>query len=80
MGYHLSTDDLNAVITKLAETYRLYAPVLKVGEGRFTDVDVIRYDFITKAEELELDKKSDYSFKEILTPLSRHCFTSLRTM
>jgi len=74
LGYHLSTDDLNAVITKLAETYRLYAPVLKVGEGRFTDVDVIRYDFITKAEELELDKKSDYSFKEILTPLSETLF------
>ena len=74
MGYTLNRSAFSQVIAELAKTYRLYAPVLKVGEGRFTDTDVVRYDFITDASEIELDTKSDFSFKEILTPLSQTLF------
>ncbi len=74
MGYVLNRQAFDEVLVKLSESYRLYAPVRKVGEGRFTDVDVVRYDFITSLEEIELAAKSDYSFKEILTPLSQTLF------
>lgn len=74
MGFTLSTGDMDSVCSKLLQNYRLYAPVLKTGEGRFTDTDVVRYDFANSFSEIEFDKKSDYSFKEILTPLSKTLF------
>ncbi len=74
MGYTLNQSGFSQVIEELGKKYRLFAPVLKVGEGRFTDTDVVRYDFITDAAEIELEKKSDFSFKEILTPISQTLF------
>ncbi|MGN0361948.1 MAG: anaerobic sulfite reductase subunit AsrA [Bilifractor sp.] len=74
MGYTLDQAGFAKVIKELDQNYRLFAPVLKVGEGRFTDTDVIRYDFIHDSSEIELRQKSDYSFKEILTPLSETLF------
>ena len=74
MGYKLDQNGFSAVIGSLLKDYRIYAPVRKTGEGRFTDVDVIRYDEITEASEMELREKSDYAFKEILTPLSETIF------
>ena len=74
MGYILTREGFDKVLSELGRTYRLYAPVRKTGEGRFTDTDVIRYDFVNSVEEMELDQKSDYAFKEILTPLSETLF------
>lgn len=74
MGYVLTRDAFDRLLQRLSDTYRLYGPVRKVGEGRFTDTDVVRYDFIEKLEDLELAHKSDYSFKEILLPLSQTLF------
>jgi len=74
MGYILTKEGFDKVLSELGRTYRLYAPVRKTGEGRFTDTDVIRYDFVNSVEEMELDQKSDYAFKEILTPLSETLF------
>ena len=74
MGYLLSKDSFAGVLAELGKTYRLFAPVVKEGEGRFKDTDVVRYDFITEAGELELEKKSDYAFKEFMLPISETLF------
>ena len=74
MGYVLTKEAFDKVLKKLAEKRLIYAPVLKVGEGRFTDTDVVRYDYVTELSQIELSKKSDYAFKEILTPLSETLF------
>ena len=74
MGFVYKTDEFNKVIDSLKEKYRIFAPVLKVGEGRFKDTDVIRYDFIDRIEDAELEERSDFSFKEILLPLSETMF------
>lgn len=74
MGYVLSNDGFEQVIQSLGQKYRLFAPVRKKGAGRFTDIDVILYDEVRHADEIELSAKSDYSFKEFLTPLSETLF------
>ena len=74
MGYVLSSEGFSKALHELGMSYRLYAPVKKEGEGRFADTDVIRYDFIHDAGEIELGAKSDYAFKELLTPLSETLF------
>lgn len=74
MGYELSPKELDALFAKLSETYDLYAPVLKKGEGTFSDVDVIRYAKVQSPGEIEWDKRSDYSFKEVLLPINETVF------
>ena len=74
MGFVYSKEEFNKVIEALKENYKIYAPVLKVGEGRFRDTDVIRYDYIDRIEDAELETRSDFSFKEILIPLSETMF------
>ena len=74
LGYILTKEAFDKALKKLAEKRLIYAPVLKVGEGRFTDTDVVRYDYVTELSQIELSKKSDYAFKEILTPLSETLF------
>ncbi|MBQ1292661.1 MAG: anaerobic sulfite reductase subunit A [Clostridiales bacterium] len=74
MGFVYKTEEFNKVLETLESKYRIFAPVLKVGEGRFRDTDVIRYDYISRIEDAELEERSDFSFKEILIPLSETMF------
>lgn len=74
MGYRMDRTEWKAVFDELGKTYRLFAPVRKIGEGRFTDVDVIRYDFVEDPDEIVWDERSDYSFKDSLIPLSETMF------
>nr|WP_297766070.1 anaerobic sulfite reductase subunit AsrA [uncultured Butyrivibrio sp.] len=74
MGYVLTKAGFAEVIASLLEEYRIFAPVRKVGAGRFTDVDAVIYDEIRSADEIELEAKSDYASKEFLTPLSETLF------
>ena len=74
MGYIMSQESFDAILDELSSTYRIWAPVNKVGEGRHTDTDIVRYDFVSSVKEIEWKKKSDYAFKEILTPLSQTLF------
>ena len=74
LRFRIGCAEYGVQVTKLGEAYRIYAPVLKKGEGRFTDVDVVRYDFVASGSEMEFEKKSDYPAKEILSPLSEKLF------
>ena len=71
MGYVLDGEGFDGLVRELARDFLVFAPVRKVGAGRFTDVDQVIYDFVDDASQIELDEKSDYSFKELLTPLSQ---------
>lgn len=74
MGFQLNNQELNAVLEELAKEYQLYAPKRFSGGNTFSDVDCIRYGEIQSAEEIVFDQKSDYSFKEILLPVSETLF------
>lgn len=74
MGFVLSADGFGRALAELGQTHRIWAPVLKRGEGRFTDTDVVRYDFVESADQIDFQDRSDYSFKELLTPLSQTLF------
>ncbi|WP_194608161.1 anaerobic sulfite reductase subunit AsrA [Clostridium vitabionis] len=74
MGYVMNEKGFSEIVRDLSQTFRIYAPVKKTGAGRFTDTDVVMYDWVTEASDIVLDRKSDYSFKEFLTPLSEILF------
>ena len=74
MGYKLSKDAFDACLAQLSKDYDVYAPVRMAGGNPFSDTDCIRYGKIKSIEEVVFDEKSDYSYKEILLPLSETLF------
>jgi len=74
LGYLLDETGFSHLIENLKKSYRIFAPVLKKGQGRHLDTDVVLYDEVNEAGEIELLKKSDYAFKEAMTPLSETLF------
>lgn len=74
MGYCISNQDKEKLFSLLSEQYDLYAPKVMVGEGTFSDTDVIRYGKVDSFDEIEWERKSDYSFKELLLPINETMF------
>lgn len=74
MGYFLSGKAMNNVISTWGEDYLVYAPVRMKGGGAFSDTDSIRYGLVERAEDIVFDEKSDFPFKEILTPITQTLF------
>ncbi|MFV0314048.1 MAG: anaerobic sulfite reductase subunit AsrA [Anaerotignum sp.] len=74
MGYVLTTKQANEMIAQLATKYRLFAPKTFKSEGRFSDTDCVRYGEIGNIEEINFEKKSEYSFKEALLPVMQTLF------
>lgn len=78
MGFHVNNTVLNTIFKTWQTEYNIYAPRKYPGGGRFSDTDCIRYGKINTAEEIIFDKKSEYSFKEFLTPVSQTLFFLLK--
>lgn len=74
MGYQTTTEKMNAIFSDLSKDYLIYAPKRFVSDGTFTSIDTIRYGEITDLAEIEFAEKSDYSFKEVLLPISETLF------
>lgn len=74
MGYKLSKKEADILFSRWADKYNIYAPVVMESEGCFSDVDVIRYGKVTTLDEIEWNKKSEYSFKEILLKINETLF------
>ena len=74
MGYQLSKEKANEIFDQWAKKYDIFAPKLMVGEGCFSDTDIIRYGKVNSLDEIEWNKKSDYSFKEVLLAINETLF------
>lgn len=74
MGEQLSKAQAEEMFCRWVETYEVFAPKLMEGEGCFSDTDIIRYGKITSLDEIVWDKKSDYSFKEVLMAINETLF------
>lgn len=74
MGYKFDIENFNGVLKELSKEYKIYAPKVFEGKGRFSDTDIVRYGEISKVEEIEFDKKSEFSYKEVLLPISQTLF------
>lgn len=79
MGYRLSYPEADELFRKLSAEYEIYAPKLFEKQGRYSDTDIVRYDRVKRAEEIVWDRKSDFSAKEVVSPITRPFFTLPRT-
>ncbi len=74
MGFKVAITDFNKALETLKEEYVIYAPKLIKDKGHFSDTDVVKYEEISKIEEICFDKKSRFSFKEVLNPITQVLF------
>lgn len=74
MGYLLGLKEINEVLRQWNKNFVIYAPKLIPDGGAFSDTDSVHYGEITSIEEIVFDRKSDFSFKEILLPISETLF------
>jgi anaerobic sulfite reductase subunit A len=74
MGYQLSHSVFNDYIQALKSNYRLFAPVLQEGKGKFALTDVVGYGEIESFDEIVFDQKSYFSPKEIFYPIRETLF------
>ena len=74
MGYQLSRTTADDIFKQLKKDYRIFAPMVFPGEGCYSDTDVIRYGEAETLQDIEFERKSDYSFKEALFPINETLF------
>lgn len=74
MGYQISRKTADEIFNSLKETYEIFAPKLFPGEGCFSDTDIIRYGTVQSLDEIEWERRSDYSFKETLLAVNEVLF------
>lgn len=74
MGMNLSLDNFNEVFQKISEDYKIYAPKLFKGKGTYTDTDIVKYAEITNIDEMVVEQKSDFSYKEVIMPVTQTLF------
>ena len=74
MGYQLSRKKADEIFGRMKQDYDIFAPKLFFGEGCFSDTDVIRYGKISSLDEIQWEKRSDYSFKETLLAVNEVLF------
>lgn len=74
MGYQLSKTEAAQMFREWGRKYDIFAPKLMEGEGCFSDTDIIRYGKVSALDEIVWDKKSDYSFKEVLLAINETLF------
>lgn len=74
MGFYINREQFDAWLREQQKTQDIYAPKRFAGGGCFSDADCIRYGKINSISEIVFEKKSDYSFKEVLTPITQTLF------
>ena len=74
MGYKLKVEEFNKALAELSKKYKIYAPKVFEGQGKFSDTDIVRYGEVSKIEEVEFNQKSNFSYKEVLLPITQTLF------
>ena len=74
MGYSMKAKDFSDFLNEIEKEYKIYAPVRLKGKGRFSDTDSVRYSQIKSIEEIEFCRKSNFSPKEVLLPITQVLF------
>lgn len=61
-------------INALNKEYRFFGPVRHLGRGRYSDTDLVYYEVVDDFNKLDFSVKSNFSAKEIATPMNQTLF------
>ena len=74
MGYKFTPEAFNELLNSLKKKYKVYAPILLRGKGKFSDTDLVGYDEISTIEDVVFTHKSYFSPKETFHPVTQTHF------
>ncbi|RXM56910.1 anaerobic sulfite reductase subunit AsrA [Clostridium tetani] len=74
MGFIMKAKEFNNILDKLSQDYKIYAPKLLKNKGTFSDTDMVRYGEVKTIDEIEFNKKSLFSPKETILPITQTLF------
>ena len=74
MKISLNYANFNKALDALKKEYEIHAPVEVPSIGNFSDTSVIRYHQIDKVEDICFDRKSNFSAKEVMLPITQTMF------
>ena len=74
MKISLNYANFNKALDALKKEYEIHAPIEVPGIGNFSDTSVIRYHQIDKIEDICFDRKSNFSAKEVMLPITQTMF------
>ncbi|RDY28962.1 anaerobic sulfite reductase subunit AsrA [Romboutsia weinsteinii] len=71
MKIKLNLSSFNEGLRLLSNEYKIFGPVSLSYKGTCSDTDVVRYQEVSTLEEMELNRKSNFSPKEIMLPINQ---------
>lgn len=74
MKLEISIESFDKGLTELRKKYRIFAPKAHPFKGTYSDTDLIKYDEVTKFDEMVWDRKSNFSPKETILPINEVLF------
>ena len=79
MKIKLDKQVFNQGLERLKLEYKILAPVTKPFKGTFSDTDLTKYEEIERIEDIEFNKKSNFSAKEVILPINHMLLEKLIT-
>ena len=74
MGFQLTINEFDILLSELKETNHIYAPKLLADKGKYSDTDMVTYAEINSFSEIVFDQKTVFSPKEIVFPINQTLF------
>ena len=71
-----TTNEFETIFKNLQRDYLIYAPVIKKKGGRFSDVDLVTYDYAATFSDIIFDQKTYFSPKDALFPVREKMYLS----
>ena len=69
MKIKMTVQEFDETVNSIRYKYKLIAPVSIPYAGQYSDTDVIRYEEIKSINEVEFDRKSHFTAKEVVMPV-----------
>ncbi len=74
MKIKVTKNSFNESLNLLKKDYKIIAPVTTSFKGTYSDTDLTKYEEINTVEEIEFNKKSNFSPKEVILPITQTLF------
>ena len=74
MKVKLSVGKFDEIMNSIKEKYRMFAPVLIPYAGQYSDTPVVRYEEVSSIKDIEFNRKSQFTAKEVVMPVTETLF------
>lgn len=74
MKIKIPIDKFDSIMDSIKDEYKMFAPVVIPYAGQYSDTDVIRYEEVKSIKDIEFNRKSQFSAKEAVMPVTETLF------